>query len=209
VDFVGGVLHFPKQRKGIDFTTLKKKAQNSASFDLQVTPNLLRELYKIGDAAGKIPNNSQSVVQFLGEYYEQSMEHSFNLCVLFFNMLSFNQSSNITFELQVDLDEFFLLFYRPALGNAPTIVGYDGWIAGLEASLDIEYIMSIGANVPTQFWSVKDPKNPNDDAFLKWMLIMDNYTNPPFVASVRYLFFHALNYVISHILSRHRLSDMN
>jgi tripeptidyl-peptidase-1 len=83
------------------------------------------------------------------------------------------------------LDEFFLLFYRPALGNAPTIVGYDGWIAGLEASLDIEYIMSIGANVPTQFWSVKDPKNPNDDAFLKWMLIMDNFTNPPYVASVR------------------------
>jgi tripeptidyl-peptidase-1 len=157
VDFVGGVLHFPKQRKTFDLAALKKKESNSKLFDLQVTPNLLRERYKVGDAAGKVRNNSQSVVQFLGEYYEQ-----------------------------IDLDEFFLLFYRPALGNAPMIVGYDGWLAGMEASLDIEYIMSIGANVPTQFWSVKDPENPNDDAFLKWMLIMDNYTHPPYVASVSY-----------------------
>jgi hypothetical protein len=52
---------------------LNKKTTKTSTFDLQVTPNLLRDRYQIGDAAGKYPNNSQSVVQFLGEYYEQSM----------------------------------------------------------------------------------------------------------------------------------------
>lgn len=44
----------------------------------------------------------------------------------------------------VDLDEFFLLFYRQALGNSPTLIGPDHFPAGTEASLDIQYIMSVG-----------------------------------------------------------------
>jgi len=124
---------------------------------LQVTPGVLRDRYKIGGAASQSKNNSQSCVQFLSQYYSNA-----------------------------DLEEFFLLFDRGNLGNTPTVVGYDGWGAGTEASLDIEYIMSVGNQVPTTFWSVQDPTDPNEDAFLKWMLEIDKVSKVPLVFSVSY-----------------------
>jgi len=153
VDIVGGVLHFPKLKPKVNTKDLKRDTK----WDLQVTPNDLRDQYQIGSASGKAKNNSQSVVQFLEEFYSQ-----------------------------VDLDEFFLLFSRSTLGNSPTVIGYDGWGAGLEASLDIQYIMSIGANVPTTFWSVADPTNPNEDYFLDWMLQVDQDPKAPIVSSISY-----------------------
>lgn len=124
---------------------------------LQVTPGVLRDRYSVGNAASQSKNNSQSCVQFLSQYYSNA-----------------------------DLDEFFLLFDRGNLGNTPTVVGYDGWGAGTEASLDIQYIMSVGNQVPTTFWSVKDPTDPNEDAFLKWMLQVDKVSTVPLVFSVSY-----------------------
>eukprot|EP00029_Vermamoeba_vermiformis_P013384 TRINITY_DN82_c0_g1_i1.p1 TRINITY_DN82_c0_g1~~TRINITY_DN82_c0_g1_i1.p1 ORF type:complete len:569 (-),score=177.51 TRINITY_DN82_c0_g1_i1:73-1779(-) len=124
---------------------------------LQVTPGVLRDRYSLGNAASQSKNNSQSCVQFLSQYYSNA-----------------------------DLDEFFLLFDRGNLGNTPSVVGYDGWGAGTEASLDIQYIMSVGNQVPTTFWSVKDPTDPNEDAFLKWMLQVDKVSKVPLVFSVSY-----------------------
>jgi tripeptidyl-peptidase-1 len=158
IDFVGGVTHFPKVRKPL-FNSAVKNAKGPGGetlLDLQVTPWLLRGLYSVGDVQGKSSKNSQCVAQFLEEYYTQ-----------------------------VDLDEFFLLFYRQALGNSPTLIGPDHFPAGTEASLDIQYIMSVGANVPTVFWS-NPGRHEDQEPFLKWLVDVDSTQNPPYVISVSY-----------------------
>ena len=67
-----------------------------------------------------------AVAQFLGEYYSA-----------------------------LDLEEFFLLFFWPALGNMiEKVVGDNYWYdPGVEANLDVQYIMSMGLDVPTWFFS--------------------------------------------------------
>jgi len=121
-----------------------------------VTPRFLKDQYNIGSAVGKQKNNSQAVVQWLEEY---------------FNM--------------ADLDEFFTLLLPSALGDRPTETGPNSWGAGLESSLDIEYIMSTGEHVPTLFWSNKDPPH-NGDPFLAWAVALSTEANPPLVNSVSY-----------------------
>ena len=37
--------------------------------------------------------------------------------------------------------------YRPGIGDKPTVVGTNKFPPGTEASLDIQYIMSVGAKV--------------------------------------------------------------
>jgi len=61
--------------------------------DIVTDPALLRELYSVGDAQGISTNNSQSVVQFLSQFFFSG-----------------------------DLQEFFTLFYQSAIGREPTIV---------------------------------------------------------------------------------------
>jgi hypothetical protein len=63
--------------------------------DLFTTPSLLRTLYKVGNVVNKSPGNSQSVVQFIGQFYAS-----------------------------VDLDLFFDLFFSTASGQAPKIVRF-------------------------------------------------------------------------------------
>jgi len=138
---------------------LVKDGQDSAKqWGLAVDPVFLRDLYKIGTVEGKAKNNSQSIVQFIGQYYSQT-----------------------------DLDEFFLLFYRGAYGNSPSIIGPNNGMPGTEANLDTQYIMAVGmpsfsnelppppqanhesiplgAQIPTVFWS---NDNSNNDPFLQW-----------------------------------------
>lgn len=153
VDFVGGVRQFPKVRKQI----VNPRTTQGERSDIFTTPSLLRSLYKLGSVTNKSPKNSQSVVQFIGQYYAS-----------------------------VDLAEFFYIFYPPAIGQTPAIVGPDDGLPGLEASLDIEYIMAIGALVPTTFWSNPNTPEENDHPFLDWLLEVGNTTNPPYVFSVSY-----------------------
>jgi len=48
--------------------------------------------------------------------------------------------------------------------------------------------MSIGAGVPTTFWSTagRQPKNPENEPFLVFLYAVGNTTNPPFVFSMSY-----------------------
>jgi hypothetical protein len=73
----------------------------------------LTQRYGTGSTKNKAANNSQSVAQFLGQFYRQT-----------------------------DLEEFNVLFARDNIRKRPTIVGPDRGFAGVEASLDIEYIMA-------------------------------------------------------------------
>jgi len=156
LDFVGGVRHFPKVRKQIINPRAEALAGQKRS-DLFTTPSLLRSLYNVGNVVNKSPGNSQSVVQFIGQFYAS-----------------------------LDLAEFFDLFYPTASGQTPKIVGPDDGMPGVEASLDIEYIMALGALVPTTFWSNQQSNEENEHPFLDWLLEVGNTTNPPFVFSVSY-----------------------
>eukprot|EP00163_Fabomonas_tropica_P000428 TRINITY_DN10261_c0_g1_i1.p1 TRINITY_DN10261_c0_g1~~TRINITY_DN10261_c0_g1_i1.p1 ORF type:complete len:610 (-),score=190.37 TRINITY_DN10261_c0_g1_i1:194-2023(-) len=122
-----------------------------------VTPYLLRARYNVSMEVGSSSANSQSVAQFLGQYFSK-----------------------------LDLDEFFTIF---DLGLKKTykvtIIGPDSGFAGTEASLDIEYIMSMGANVSTTFWSTGG-LHDNQEPFLEWITAVNNATSPPLVNSVSY-----------------------
>jgi len=89
----------------------------------------------------------------------------------------------------VDLEEFFSLFYWPAIGaTVEKVVGTNYWYEpGVEASLDIEYLMSVGSKVPTWFYSTLG-EHENQEPFLEWALIVENTTDEeiPGVISVSY-----------------------
>jgi tripeptidyl-peptidase I len=166
VDFVGGVSHFPSvkpmlQRRAM-IQNAKKRVEdavlngNTDLWSLAVDPAFLRELYNIGSVQGKSSANRMAVAQFLEQYYSS-----------------------------LDLDEFFLLFWRNSIGQQPTVVGPNPSPAGTEASLDIEYIMSIGSQINTTFWSTSGREN-NQEPFLQWMLAVNQLANPPYVFSVSY-----------------------
>jgi tripeptidyl-peptidase-1 len=84
-----------------------------------------------------------------------------------------------------DLDEFFTILLPSALGDKPSETGPNGWGAGTEASLDIEYIMSTGEHVPTLFWS-NGGLTKGQEPFLKWITQLNTMANPPLVVSVSY-----------------------
>uniref|UniRef100_A0A4W6EES5 Tripeptidyl-peptidase 1 n=1 Tax=Lates calcarifer TaxID=8187 RepID=A0A4W6EES5_LATCA len=57
--------------------------------------------------------------------------------------------------------------------------------AGIEASLDIEYIMSTGANVST--WVFTNPgRHESQEPFLQWMLLLSNMSDLPWVHTISY-----------------------
>jgi len=85
-----------------------------------------------------------------------------------------------------DLQEFFALFYQSSFGQVPKIVGPDDGFPGVEASLDIEYIMSVGADIPTTFWSNKETPDENNEPFLYFLREVAKTQNPPLVFSISY-----------------------
>ena len=46
-----------------------------------------------------------------------------------------------------DLQQFFAAYYKPGRGRHFAVVGPNGAVSGVEAALDVQYVMSIGANV--------------------------------------------------------------
>jgi tripeptidyl-peptidase-1 len=134
---------------------LKQLPKNGKRIGLAVTPKLIRERYQTVGIASKNANNSQCVAQFIGQHYAQS-----------------------------DLDIFFTLFDRQNLGMKPIVRGNNGPPAGVEASLDIEYISSVGNKVKnTWFWvTPRADQTPFHDFFS----FLANETNSPYVVSVSY-----------------------
>jgi tripeptidyl-peptidase-1 len=105
----------------------------------QNTPASLRSLYAVGDARGNTSSNIQACTAFLGQHYKQS-----------------------------DLDKFNRKYYSANEGQKITVVGTNSGRAGVEASLDIEYISAMGGGVNTQFWTFAGnaPDNPENEPFL-------------------------------------------
>lgn len=124
-----------------------------------VTPQLVNKMYQIPQGyRASHPNNSQSVVAFEGQYISLA-----------------------------DLQQFWT--YSGMKQDKPTIVGpNDPTNPGGESTLDIQWVMGIGAGVPTTFWSVggSGPTHGNGAYVLTWALQIANTTNPPWVTSISY-----------------------
>ncbi|KAJ8341691.1 hypothetical protein SKAU_G00339820 [Synaphobranchus kaupii] len=121
---------------------------------------LLRGRYNLTAAdVGSAENNSQAVAQFLEQFYHPT-----------------------------DLKEFMTLFGSgfKHMDKVAQVVGTQGGgKAGLEASLDVEYIMSTGANIST--WVFTNPgRHESQEPFLQWMLLLSNMSAVPWVHTISY-----------------------
>lgn len=128
--------------------------------DLFVTPEFLRGLYAVGDAVGTQPNNVQAISSFLEQYFSAD-----------------------------DLQTFFKLFQNTSIGHTVAkIVGDNTGLPGTEAELDIQYIMSVGAGVPTwaYYTAGRAPTNPDNEPFLVWLQNVTASQDIPYVFSVSY-----------------------
>ncbi|XP_074865218.1 tripeptidyl-peptidase 1 isoform X2 [Carettochelys insculpta] len=159
--YVGGLHRFPVER---NMASGKEKMawhrHKREAFHLGVTPAVIRKRYNLtaGDI-GVWPNNSQACAQFLEQYFHPA-----------------------------DLAEFMQLF-GSGFGHrsrVEQVVGHQGQgKAGLEASLDVEYIMSTGANISTWVFS-NAGRHESQEPFLAWLLLLSNMSSVPWVHSVSY-----------------------
>uniref|UniRef100_A0A8C5BFP9 Tripeptidyl-peptidase 1 n=1 Tax=Gadus morhua TaxID=8049 RepID=A0A8C5BFP9_GADMO len=158
LDFVGGLHRLPP--RGQDVASHGRNRHPKPGLHLGVTPAILRARYNLtASDVGSSQNNSQAVAQFLEQYYHAA-----------------------------DLAEFMSMFGGsfPHLSLVDRVVGTQGaGRAGLEASLDVEYIMSTGANIPT--WVFTNPgRHESQEPFLQWMVLISNMSALPWVHTVSY-----------------------
>lgn len=158
---VGGLHRFPP--KGQKLPKVQKSPEEGVH--LGVTPAVLRARYNLTAAdVGKGQNNSQAVAQVWPQ-----MKCSVEL-VMWSRPGGFHSGVCRSLSLS-PLWQFLEQYYHPAdlaefmsmfgegfqhLSQVERVVGQQGaGKAGIEASLDIEYIMSTGANIPT--WVFTNP----------------------------------------------------
>lgn len=128
------------------------------------TPSSLRKLYSVGDAKATAKGNKQGFTGFLEQYWTN-----------------------------VDLQEFNTLYNRAGLGKKPSKQVGDGksggiQLPGVEAELDVQYIMSMGLDVETEFWSFagRNPESKQNEPFLKFMTTLGNTSDAPLIISSSY-----------------------
>uniref|UniRef100_A0A3Q3WF24 Tripeptidyl-peptidase 1 n=1 Tax=Mola mola TaxID=94237 RepID=A0A3Q3WF24_MOLML len=155
---IGGLHRLPPKRQKDVFN--RKQSQPKAGLHLGVYPAVLRARYNLTSAdVGTSQNNSQAVAQFLEQYYSPA-----------------------------DLAEFMSIFGRgfQHLSVVDRVVGSQGrGKAGVEASLDVQYIMSTGANIST--WVFTNPgRHESQEPFLQWMILLSNMSDLPWVHTISY-----------------------
>ncbi|XP_075704152.1 tripeptidyl-peptidase 1 [Rhinoderma darwinii] len=158
IDFVGGLHRFPEERRVLRRAN-DKQEEMTAEFHLGVTPTILRQRYNLSASdVGTHPNNSQACAQFLEQYFEPA------------DLSEFMSLFGGSFEHRLEVDH---------------VVGQQGGRAGLEASLDVEYIMSMGANIST--WVISNAgRHESQEPFLDWMLLLSNLSAVPWVHTISY-----------------------
>ncbi|KAM9341285.1 LOW QUALITY PROTEIN: tripeptidyl-peptidase 1 [Symphorus nematophorus] len=162
LDFVGGLHRLPPrgQQDLSKASSNRKQKHLKEEVHLGVTPAILRERYNLtATDVGTAQNNSQAVAQFLEQYYSPA-----------------------------DLAEFMSMFGRSFTHHSQVdrVVGTQGaGKAGVEASLDVEYIMSTGANIST--WVFTNPgRHESQEPFLQWMVLLSNMSDLPWVHTISY-----------------------
>jgi len=141
--------------------TLEPKVFTSVdkSDAVSVTPDFLRTLYGVpkGEAA-QTKNNSVAVTAFLGQYYDDK-----------------------------DLQSFFTKLDPASVGRNVTVIGPNNQGSpGTEAQLDIEYVMAMGQNIPTTFWSGPGSSDVINEPWLEWLQNVSSAPTVPWVISASY-----------------------
>mgnify|MGYP006094092985 CR=1 FL=1 len=124
--------------------------------NLGVDPPSLRARYKIGSITCTHPNTTQATANFLGEGYSDD-----------------------------DLRFFFEVFYGDGEGQKVSKVVGTNNDPSLEASLDIQYISSIGQGATT-WWISDDDVHDQQEPFLAYMVLMSKTADTPWVHSISY-----------------------
>jgi len=142
-----------------DMAQIRTKVNPAPSpSDLAITPTVIRARYNISSSlVGTNPTNQHAVAEFQAQYYSPA-----------------------------DLQSFWTKFvpFAPFQAVAGVIGQNDPSSPGIEASLDIEYLMGVAPGITTYFYSLKNFNFWND--LMTWTGELDNETNPPFVHSVSY-----------------------
>jgi tripeptidyl-peptidase-1 len=123
LDFVQPTHHFPPLPAPAQRQEPRREGQQDG---LGASPISLRRLYEVDAVEGSNnPVNRQAATGFLGQFIHAG-----------------------------DLQEFYKLVYPVAVNRTMyNIVGPNKGPAGVESSLDVEYITAMGGNIPSEFWS--------------------------------------------------------
>jgi tripeptidyl-peptidase-1 len=122
-----------------------------------VTPRRLQEYYRVPTGTiNRYPGNSQSVSEFLDQYYAPA------------DLTKFMSLMGLK-DYKVDK------VIGPNQPNNP----------GLEASLDIQYLLGMSHNVTTWFWSLGE-LHEGQEPFLQWLIDLSNTPKVPYVHSTSY-----------------------
>ena len=122
-----------------------------------VTPQLLYKDYKIGNYTSKSGKNSQAIASFLKQYFSPS-----------------------------DLKAFQKGYHLQQEAVAKVVGENDPQDPGMEANLDVQFIMSTARNAPTWFVSTSKLANHGQEDFLSWIIGQVNTTDSPWVHSASY-----------------------
>jgi tripeptidyl-peptidase-1 len=126
-------------------------------FGPSVDPNVVKKTMHIGNFNGTgRTDNIQAVAQFLEQYYAPS-----------------------------DLSGFFQYYNLPNTKVTKVIGPNDPTNPGVEASLDIEYIMGTATGVQTWFYYTAG-RHEQQEPFLQWIVSVNNQAVTPTVTSVSY-----------------------
>jgi len=121
-----------------------------------VTPASIRARYNVTDIASS-SKNSMATSQFLRQYFSST-----------------------------DLAKFFSDNKLPNYKVTKVVGANKESNPGVEASLDIQYIMGVGQNVPTWFYFTSGYDNVGQEPFLEWIVALNNDSTTPWVNSVSY-----------------------
>lgn len=132
-----------------------KHSTKSNAPNFGTTPAVIKEQYDVKDK-GSNPNNLQGIASFLDQFISED-----------------------------DLKDFFDDFSYPQYKVQKIIGPNDPQKPGDEASLDIQYIMSIGEAIPTWVWSTAG-RHEKQEPWLDWLFAVSNATLIPKLFSVSY-----------------------
>ena len=120
-------------------------------------PEVIQSLYNITIPTA-FNGNIQAVASFLGQYYSPS-----------------------------DLTDFENLFGLPSVPIAQTFGPNDETDPGVEASLDVQYLLGV-SNCTTETWVISTPNmTPSgNEPFLTFLVGLDNLTSIPYLISMSY-----------------------
>jgi tripeptidyl-peptidase-1 len=140
----------------LHFPTQHKGAFYSPADSVPIGPSNLRTRYNVTDSFSGSTNATQAVAEFQGQYYSPQ-----------------------------DLDTFFSKFVPGGNASVDKVIGPNNANdAGVEAELDIQYIMGVNPNAPTYFYSQSSFEFWSD--LTAWIAVLNNDPKPPLVHSISY-----------------------